>query len=999
MALHFKAFNPLIFIAALLGLGVLFIGFFTTGDDHPPLLSRLNNFHALTGDVADSGGALTILTLAPSGVATTSAILNGDVSSVGPTAPTTRGFVYGKTTSYEMGTTAEAGTFDTPGSFSTTTADFVCGNTYHYAAYVTVGGINTTGADQTFTTNACPVRYFASCPAQTNLYTEMTNQFTTRIAGVTVPADATTNPLRDTAYLKTWVNRPADPGNNIPEPLYHYANSAWRPSVTLISPRHIITAKHLDWLLIPGTDIYFEGVSHQQYIRKIVEFKQAGNTDIAIILLDSDLPSDVPFFPIVTMNELKQHGPMVFPVVYIDQHGDYLIRKMTVSDTYGSAGLIAYDSGSPFYSYGLETNDLINADHPVPTLIPNVYASDSGNPGLLLINNIFAFGSKQFSAGGGEYVGAYVPEINQAMSDVDKKVPDIAHGYQATTLDLSCYAHYAQASVDAQSFNVSQYAPVGTVVGTVQVNPGDSGASTTSFYIASGNTYGTTAPTFSINQDGTITIGDSSALTNSTVTLSVNTVMALPGSTGDILYVPGTVTIHILNDGQYLGPDTVPPVVTSFTIPATANTLTIPITSFVATDDRGVTGYYVSRLAGSPPAAHPSWLAVATTTYTFPDIGTYTLHAWAKDAAGNKSLPVTATVTISADQGGGQQGGPDTTPPVISAITVLGVTTTGATIQWTTNESADSQVKYDVTPQYGQQTAVNTNLSTAHSVQLSGLSANTLYHYQIWTKDSSSNFATSSDTTFATPVASTVADQGNGGGGGGGGGGGVYVPPTVIIPTAQVAATSTLLVTTTKVLMVDAAKASGAPLVPSTFRFTKLLSLNTTGNDVVYLQNILYTKNYLATTSFTKGVLDPSTSRAVGAFQIANKITTTNDPGYGQVGPKTRDALNKLVPAIVSPATTAPSVGGTSFVRTLSLGSSGADVKALQVFLNTHGYKVATAGTGSPGHESTYFGAATKAALIKFQNANKASVLVPVGLSAGTGIFGEKTREVVGKMK
>ena len=58
------------------------------------------------------------------------------------------------------------------------------------------------------------------------------------------------------------------------------------------------------------------------------------------------------------------------------------------------------------------------------------------------------------------------------------------------------------------------------------------------------------------------------------------------------------------------------------------------------------------------------------------------------------------------------------------------------------------------------------------------------------------------------------------------------------------------------------------------------------------------------------------------------------------------------------------------FTQNLKLGSTGAQVMQLQKTLNSTGYTVATAGVGSAGMETSYFGAATKRAVIKFQTAN-----------------------------
>jgi|GEM_PF-5435482 len=76
-----------------------------------------------------------------------------------------------------------------------------------------------------------------------------------------------------------------------------------------------------------------------------------------------------------------------------------------------------------------------------------------------------------------------------------------------------------------------------------------------------------------------------------------------------------------------------------------------------------------------------------------------------------------------------------------------------------------------------------------------------------------------------------------------------------------------------------------------------------------------------------------------------------------------------------------------TFDRSLTLGSSGEDVRDLQIFLNTHGYVVSDEGVGSPGNESDYFGALTKKALAAFQKANN--------IYPSVGYFGPLTRSFI----
>ena len=88
-----------------------------------------------------------------------------------------------------------------------------------------------------------------------------------------------------------------------------------------------------------------------------------------------------------------------------------------------------------------------------------------------------------------------------------------------------------------------------------------------------------------------------------------------------------------------------------------------------------------------------------------------------------------------------------------------------------------------------------------------------------------------------------------------------------------------------------------------------------------------------------------------------------------------------------------------TFTRNLSLGSSGADVKKLQEFLNTDSSTlVAVSGAGSKGRETNYFGPATKRAVAKFQNKYASEVLAPYGLTSGTGYFGPSTKSKANKV-
>lgn len=106
----------------------------------------------------------------------------------------------------------------------------------------------------------------------------------------------------------------------------------------------------------------------------------------------------------------------------------------------------------------------------------------------------------------------------------------------------------------------------------------------------------------------------------------------------------------------------------------------------------------------------------------------------------------------------------DTVPPNITLVTVAPITTTSATINFTTSEVGNARVEYGITAGYGETTALDTNLALNHSVILSNLNPNTEYHYRIISSDEVGNETITSDETFTTEA---IAQTGQGTGGGG----------------------------------------------------------------------------------------------------------------------------------------------------------------------------------------------------------------------------------------
>ncbi|MBC8520935.1 MAG: fibronectin type III domain-containing protein [Candidatus Syntrophoarchaeum sp.] len=102
----------------------------------------------------------------------------------------------------------------------------------------------------------------------------------------------------------------------------------------------------------------------------------------------------------------------------------------------------------------------------------------------------------------------------------------------------------------------------------------------------------------------------------------------------------------------------------------------------------------------------------------------------------------------------------DTTPPIITNITVTDITDNSATIKWDTDEFSNSLVKYGKESGVYTESEEDSLFVKNHLVELTGLSAGTCYYFVVNSTDQSENSAESSEYSFTTSGELKIFDTG-----------------------------------------------------------------------------------------------------------------------------------------------------------------------------------------------------------------------------------------------
>jgi hypothetical protein len=136
----------------------------------------------MTFTTSQTGGALAVTSGAATGITTTGATLNGNLSSLGSDASASVSFQYGTTTGYGAATSAQ--TLNSAAAFSAAVTGLVANTTYHFRAKA-VGSNTVYGDDATFRTSQIPDTTTSTTTSTTTTRTSTTirtNAITTKLS-------------------------------------------------------------------------------------------------------------------------------------------------------------------------------------------------------------------------------------------------------------------------------------------------------------------------------------------------------------------------------------------------------------------------------------------------------------------------------------------------------------------------------------------------------------------------------------------------------------------------------------------------------------------------------------------------------------------------------------------------------------------------------------------------------------------------------------------------
>jgi hypothetical protein len=353
-----------------------------------------------------------------------------------------------------------------------------------------------------------PINIFAttftldSCPASNDLLTAMSAEIDSRITNTV--ANNTTKSVFSTRgdLTSPWVRSSSvwtasstdidwsgvSPWNS---------DSFYQKAGVLISPRHIVLAKH--YSVSNGTTFLFVAPDNSIVTRTLTaQLSPFSSMDITVGVLDSDVPNSITYYPIMSTTTLEAYlrdgvdeDTYKLPLIAFDQEDHVVIKETTKRHFYNE-----YIGNSS------------NIPHRIPTIgnrplfDETLIVGDSGNPAFLMVGNKPVLILTHLTMVSG-------PSYSHARTELETFIDSLGGGHDLSDINLSCFNAPIVLRLN-QSFDVTVGASNGYIVGTTTISKNVEN-NTPYFAINSGNSDGA----FAMNSSsGRITVADSTKITS-----------------------------------------------------------------------------------------------------------------------------------------------------------------------------------------------------------------------------------------------------------------------------------------------------------------------------------------------------------------------------------------------------------------------------------------------------------------------------------------------------
>lgn len=193
------------------------------------------------------------------------------------------------------------------------------------------------------------------------------------------------------------------------------ANNVHRGGV-LISPRHILMVKHLNYHLQPGDTVRYITNSNTVVERTVQAISDFSSHDKVVGLLNSDVPNTVKFYKIMPsdwQDYLSVFDNSEVPIIHVN-------KSRKIFQRYRISGF------SDYYSLAHKTANIKSAE---------IISGDSGQPFFHIINGELVLLSVNTSS-------STSPGISDVISEINSRMTSLGGGYTLTTIDLSGFNYY-----------------------------------------------------------------------------------------------------------------------------------------------------------------------------------------------------------------------------------------------------------------------------------------------------------------------------------------------------------------------------------------------------------------------------------------------------------------------------------------------------------------------------------------------------------------------------